>query len=499
MLMEILDKLIYLALVAGVLPGQEEAVGVTIKADRDRVAMGRTVQVDVEATLDDGQPASGWWVLPYVNERRWGAHEVTDENGCVKLLLPLPNPGPAQIQAQVLPPVADPFWIWAKETRENQTIYLLKSFTLKGTARRASMNIVVDEVCKVYLNGHHIGDASGFTEHHIFEDLERWLRPGDNILAVEAINGTPPAGFKASLDMDTDQRRQILITDTSWRYMEETPDGWPEPSGSHGEPIRLVDPVYGSSWWAKWPDVPFRDQLFTGCPIPKDAELSNMVTVQVERRSIEVAQDPDHLIGMQYGTLYNPRFFNWNTSQAVPIVGFYHSYDLDVIRQHTLWLMDAGVNWIFIDWANHIWGKQHWNERDDATNWVNHNTALLLEVFARMREEGLPAPMVVIMTGLTNGPPTTMEAINEEHEWIYHNLVRNPRFNGLWVEYEGKPLVVSLDTGGLAVREGTPPVDDTHLTIRWMGAQLQGTRLDQHGYWSWMDGSLQPILTYYNG
>ena len=126
----------------------------------DLVAMGRTAQVDVRATLDDGRPATGWWVLPHVNERRWGAHEVTDEEGRARLLLPLPNPGPAQIQVQALPPMTDPLWIWSQEIRENQTVYLLQSFTLEDIARRASMSVVVDDVCEVYINGHHLGSVA---------------------------------------------------------------------------------------------------------------------------------------------------------------------------------------------------------------------------------------------------------------------------------------------------------------------------------------------------
>lgn len=502
MLMEILDKLIFLALAAGVVPSwpaRAESLNISIEADRDRVAMGRTLQVDVRVTLSDGQPAPGCWILPYVNERRWGAHELTDENGSAKLLLPLPNPGPAQIQVQVLPPMADPFWIWAQEIHDNQTVYLVKSFAPEEVVRRASLSVAIDDRCEVYLNGHLLGNAAGLTEYHLFDKLEHRLRPGDNMLAIKATNVSGPAGLKAKLDMETDQHKRILITDTSWMCLKEETDGWPVPEGVTGEHVRLTDPGYGRSWWGQWPDVPFRDQLFVGRPIPEDAKLSNMIMVQVQRRSIQVQQDPKHLMGMQYGTLYNPMCFNWSTAQAVPMVGFYNSRNPDAIRQHALWLMDAGVSWIFIDLCNHLWGKQHWNERPDPTNWINHDTALVLEVLAQMRDEGLPVLKAVIMTGLSNGPPTTMEAINEEHEWLYHTFIRNPRFEGLWVQYQGKPLLVSIDTAALAIRKETPPVDDTHFTIRWVGAQLQDNHLDQHGYWSWMDGSIPPIVTYHEG
>ena len=87
---------------------------------------------------------------------------MTDETGSARLLLTLPNPGPVQIQVQALPPTADPFWIWAQEISDNQTVYLLKSFTLEEeVARSVSMRAAIDDVCEVYLNGHHLGNTAG--------------------------------------------------------------------------------------------------------------------------------------------------------------------------------------------------------------------------------------------------------------------------------------------------------------------------------------------------
>jgi hypothetical protein len=144
-----------------------------------------------------------------------------------------------------------------------------------------------------------------------------------------------------------------------------------------------------------------------------------------------------------------------------------------------------------------------------------------------MRDEGLPVPKVAIMPGLSNGPPATMVALNEQLEWIYQDYIRNPRFEGLWQIYEGKPLIVILDTGVLAHKEGRTessfripffkqtmawseeevdafrlkqgPVDDSHFTVRWMSSQNQTTLHHDLGYWSWMDGSLSPTVTYKDG
>ena len=119
-----------------------------------------------------------------------------------------------------------------------------------------------------------------------------------------------------------------------------------------------------------------------------------------------------------------------------------------------------------------------------------------------MRAEGLPVPKAALFPGLSNGQPAAMrERLMEELAWIYHTYVRNPRFEGLFQEFEGKPLMVILDTGTVGNRRGTaesafripffkqtlalreaeldayrtvqPPVDDSQFTIRWMSLANQ--------------------------
>jgi len=103
----------------------------------------------------------------------------------------------------------------------------------------------------------------------------------------------------------------------------------------------------------------------------------------------------------------------------------------------------------------------------------------------------------------------------------------NPRFKGLFQDYDGKPLMIILDTGALGSKEGTAesafrvpffnqtlgmsekeldafrkvqvPIDDSHFTNRFMSSQNQITRHHELGFWSWMDGQLEPLVTYKDG
>jgi len=276
-----------------------------------------------------------------------------------------------------------------------------------------------------------------------------------------------------------------------------------------------------------WMGVSDRKLLLAGNLMPDTCVHSNEITVLVNKRKMPAATDDGHLFCVQWESWFIPGPGSWSSAEAVPIVGFYDSYNQDVIRQHVLWFIDIGVDFIMPDWSNHMWGKKHWNEIGGGARSIVHATTVFLEVLAKMRDEGIDVPKVALMPGISNGPPATMVAMNEQLDWIWQNYVLNPRFKGLFQDYDGKPLIIILDTGAIGHKKGTAksaftvpffeqtlamkeqeldnfrkaqgPIDDTNFTIRYMSSQNQLTRHHELGYWSWMDGQLEPLVTYLNG
>jgi hypothetical protein len=276
-----------------------------------------------------------------------------------------------------------------------------------------------------------------------------------------------------------------------------------------------------------WMGTSDRDLLMAGKFMPDSGLRSNDLNITITRRMMPGLPETGHLFGVQWESWFTPGSATWSSAEAVPVVGFYDSYNEDVIRQHVLWFMDLGVNFIMPDWSNHIWGKKHWNEAEDGARAIVHATSVFLEVLAKMRDEGLDVPKVALMPGISNGPPTTVVAMNEQLDWVYQNYVLNPRFKGFIQDYDGKPLMVILDTGVLGNKKGTAAsafrvpffklslgiseqeldalrqaqgkIDDTHFTNRLMSSQNQLTRHHELGYWSWMDGQLEPLVTYFDG
>ena len=483
---------------------------VSVAADADRIEMGRSVTLDVEVTDADGGPVTDCMLLPHLNEKRWGAHELTNGDGRARIILPLPNPGVARIVVEAVPRVFHTSWIWTPDPKANPA-YLLRRFHLDEEAVEADLRVAVDEQCQLFLNGVEIGHAQSFSHVTDFSDLQSHLRPGENTLTVAAGNEQGPAGFVAQLRLKMAGGEHYLTTDREWESWTEKPAGWPGAVTQTGDPVRvptrLIDEAMGP--WAtpeiqSWPGTIPRQRLITGHPLPDDAIVSADLEIEVHRRRIESRSDPDHLVGMQWGSYFFPEMFWWKMAHAVPLMGFYESHNRDVIRQHALWMMDMGIDFIFADWPHHIEpddeGQQHWSNRPDTANGQIHATQMTLEVHAQLRDEGYPAPRLVIMPFLANGPVNSTETVNGQLKWIYDLFIRNPRFEDLWVIDDGKPLIVLLYNSMTHHSElAGPPIDDTHFTVRYMGAQFQYTKMNDHGYWSWMDGVAEPIVTYRDG
>jgi hypothetical protein len=108
------------------------------------------------------------------------------------------------------------------------------------------------------------------------------------------------------------------------------------------------------------------------------------------------------------------------------------------------------------------------------------------------------------MLGLQNGPPVArmMQRLNGIVAWTKKNFLDKPEYKDLWLYYHDRPLLTILFNVALPCEEIARQTKDLMApdwTVRWMGSQLQETKVQKCGFWSWMDGTIRQVVTYDQG
>jgi hypothetical protein len=248
-----------------------------------------------------------------------------------------------------------------------------------------------------------------------------------------------------------------------------------------------------------------------GPPATATARSARLL-VHVPHRRVALPQDVDAERD-QVCINYEPWFTKLNIARwegrsgasGVPLVGFYSSSHPGVIRQHAMWLTEAGVTCINLDFTNMLWNKIQWPARGPNVDELLNSTAAVLREYATLRDEGHDAPRVMISLGLTNMLPS---ALHDLASWVREHFHR--RF-GLqnFVQLAGVPVLPVLYLGDIkpfSVPFPTPEVTrlisvNGSFAVRYMGVSLErNASLGLHfGFWSWMDSSDAPVPAMRNG
>jgi uncharacterized protein YggT (Ycf19 family) len=72
----------------------------------------------------------------------------------------------------------------------------------------------------------------------------------------------------------------------------------------------------------------------------------------------------NYLVGIYYYVWYGKNSRHWNddvcnTVKDIPILGYYDSYDSNVIKQHINWISDAKIDFLVISW----WGRNSYEDK----------------------------------------------------------------------------------------------------------------------------------------
>src|SRR5436305_5156930 len=127
------------------------------------------------------------------------------------------------LQAQPLRGVQ---WIWFDEgdplsDAPAATRYFRRTLTIDRPGPRvvteAQIDITADNAFTIWVNGVSVGSGDRWEQLYRF-DVRKYLRPGKNLLAIEARNDGGPAGLIVRLSYTlSKQRKQLLTSDGTWK------------------------------------------------------------------------------------------------------------------------------------------------------------------------------------------------------------------------------------------------------------------------------------------
>ncbi|MGF1583258.1 MAG: c-type cytochrome [Gemmataceae bacterium] len=119
-----------------------------------------------------------------------------------------------------------PQWIWHKQARDGQTVYLRKSFSLSKKIKTAQLYTTCDNKLKLWINGKLVGTSRDWP-YPVQKDVAQFLKPGTNFIAAECKNDSGPAGFVLKLRMTTVSGKELtIVSNRSWQLSTEEEPNW---------------------------------------------------------------------------------------------------------------------------------------------------------------------------------------------------------------------------------------------------------------------------------
>jgi hypothetical protein len=190
----------------------------------------------------------------------------------------------------------------------------------------------------------------------------------------------------------------------------------------------------------------------------------------------------------------------WKNFWGEPHLGYYSSSDPSVIRQHAAWLVDAGVDFIYIDWSNNVDADIRTGSGNHSLLNIEKSTLVLFDEFARLQR----APKVAIMIGFARQPGAVTDGrLQRKADQVYQQFIAKPEYQRVLQTYLGKPLLIVYTDTPSPYQNGLPPWSDARFTVRYMTGfvtqqpRLLGTsRLSKFGYWTWEDRGEQTYTVF---
>ena len=165
-------------------------------------------------------------------------------------LPPLPS-GPNAVTSidHVRSPWKNAHWVWSASIDPTDELprYFRFEFDLSSPPPTALLHITADNRCVTFINGQMLGVNENWMIPAQY-DVSKHLRPGKNLLAVEATNAGGPAGLLAAL-VD-DQQQALFVTGPTGFVSKERQTAWisPDTKVKNWAAVSVLGPAQTAPW-----------------------------------------------------------------------------------------------------------------------------------------------------------------------------------------------------------------------------------------------------------
>lgn len=128
-----------------------------------------------------------------------------------------------------------PQWIWYPEKDMDPIVeapaeprYFVKIINLESPVKSAVLEIAVDNIYQLFVNGKAIGEGDNWQIATKY-DITKNLKKGKNVIAIQATNVDGPAGWIMKGKITTaDGKTIVFFSNSSWRTSTRATKGWQE-------------------------------------------------------------------------------------------------------------------------------------------------------------------------------------------------------------------------------------------------------------------------------
>jgi alpha-L-rhamnosidase len=210
--------------------------------------------------LPYSEPA--WWEMGILNPNEWTARWIA-----------APEPPRAEV------PDMKGQWIWhPTEKGEKAKAFFRAPFDIPADAKATSATIraTADDSHVVFVNGRKLGDGHTWNVVNEYDALPA-IRPGKNVIAVEAANGAGPCGLILSLRVRRADGQSIELHSNAaaWKVTAKAEGKWTE--ADHDDSGWQVPAELGRFGDAPWTDVRFQAKSLRSMCMRKEFSVKGKV------------------------------------------------------------------------------------------------------------------------------------------------------------------------------------------------------------------------------